>query len=130
MRVQLLLSVIGAAIVGGLIGLLAFTSAVNVVPDVGGVYVEGIVGQPRFLNPLLVPDIDFPAQTLDSLIFSGLTHPGADGLPGPDLAESWTVTPDGKQYTFYLRPNILWHDGAAFAADDVLYTIQAIQAKD
>jgi peptide/nickel transport system substrate-binding protein len=100
-RVQLLLSLVGAAIVGGLIALLAYTSGVKTVPDVGGVYVEGIVGQPRFLNPLLTSFTDFPAETLDSLIFSGLTHPDSTGQAKPDLAESWTISPDGKQYTFY-----------------------------
>jgi len=40
----------------------------------------------------------------------------------PDLAEKWTVSPDGTSYTFNLRKDVKWHDGTKFTADDVVYT--------
>jgi peptide/nickel transport system substrate-binding protein len=43
-----------------------------------------------------------------------------------DLAESWTVSPDGKSVTFKLRKGVTWHDGSAFTADDVVYTFAKI----
>ncbi|HEX6511194.1 MAG TPA: peptide ABC transporter substrate-binding protein, partial [Chloroflexota bacterium] len=54
----------------------------------------------------------------------------ASGQPQPDLAESWSVSPDGKQYTFYIRPAARWQDGQPVTADDVVYTVSTIQAPD
>jgi peptide/nickel transport system substrate-binding protein len=41
-----------------------------------------------------------------------------------DLAQSWTVSPDGMTYTFTLKNNIKWHDGVAFTADDVAFSLK------
>jgi ABC-type transport system substrate-binding protein len=41
-----------------------------------------------------------------------------------DLAQEWTISPDGKTYTFTLNPSIKWHDGQPFSADDILFTYQ------
>ena len=41
-----------------------------------------------------------------------------------DLAQSWTVSPDGLTYTFTLKNNIKWHDGTAFSADDVAFSLK------
>lgn len=52
------------------------------------------------------------------------------GKPGPNLAKSWSVSPDGKQVTFKLNEGITCHDGAPFTAEDVKYTIdRALDAK-
>jgi peptide/nickel transport system substrate-binding protein len=40
----------------------------------------------------------------------------------PDLAESWDIAPDGSSYTFHLRSNAKWHDGAPVTAADVEWT--------
>lgn len=129
-RFQLLLSLVGAAIVAALVSSRAYSSTSSTVPDVGGAYVEGLTGQPKFLNPLLAATTDYPAQSLDALIFSGLVKDDPSGQPQPDLAESWTISPDGKQYTFYLRPTARWQDGQPVTADDVVYTVATIQAPD
>jgi peptide/nickel transport system substrate-binding protein len=96
------------------------------VPDYGGAITEGVVGSPRFINPLLsVSDTD---RDLSSLIYSGLMKVGADGSLVPDLAKSYEVSPDGLTYTFVLRDDIYFHDGTKVTADDVVYTITT--AKD
>ena len=48
----------------------------------------------------------------------------------PGLAERWTVSPDGKEYTFFLRKGVKWHSNANFKptremnADDIIFAIE------
>ncbi len=42
----------------------------------------------------------------------------------PGLAKSWTVSPDGKTYTFNLRDDVTFCDGKKMTADDVVYSIK------
>ncbi len=52
-----------------------------------------------------------------------------NGLTGeivPDLAQSWQVSPDKKQLTMKLRPNLKWSDGEPLTADDVMFSFQDI----
>ena len=44
----------------------------------------------------------------------------------PDLAHSWEIAKDGKTYTFFLRKDVLFHDGAELTADDVKATYDRI----
>jgi len=44
----------------------------------------------------------------------------------PDLADRWDVSPDGKAYTFHVRPNVKFHDGSSMTSDDVVFTFQRI----
>lgn len=96
------------------------------VPRRGGMLVEGTVGTPRFINPLLaISDTD---RDISALVYSGLMRATPAGDLIPDLAESYAVSPDGLVYTFALRENLIWHDGEPVTADDVLFTIT--KAKD
>jgi oligopeptide transport system substrate-binding protein len=51
-------------------------------------------------------------------LFEGLTAIGPDGAAVPAAAESWTVTPDGLEYVFHLRPGLRWSNGDALKAAD------------
>ena len=84
-------------------------------------YVEAIVGSPARINPVFAygNDVD---RDIASLVFSGLTRLGPDGEILPDLAESWGVSPDGRTYTFHLRPDVYWQSGVPFSAADVMFT--------
>ncbi|HEX6120095.1 MAG TPA: ABC transporter substrate-binding protein [Dongiaceae bacterium] len=61
---------------------------------------------------------------ISSNVLSGLTHINAELIAQGDLAESWTVSDDGTEYTFKLRQGVRFHNGDPFTADDVLFTYQ------
>jgi len=96
-------------------------------PVSGGIYTEAILGQFLRLNPFL--DIyNSPDRDVDSLIFSGLVKFDSQGLPQPDLAESWGISQDGTLFNFSLREEIFWHDGAPITTEDVLFTVGLLQS--
>lgn len=94
------------------------------VPAHGGSLSEGIIGSPRFANPLLaLSDAD---RDLTALIYSGLLR-AQNGELVPDLAQSYTISTDGLVYDFNLREDIYFHDGKKITADDVIFTIERAQ---
>ena len=96
------------------------------VPMRGGSISEGIVGTPRFVNPVLaLSDAD---KDLVSLVYSGLMRKNSDGELIPDLAEKYDMSKDGLTYIFTLKNKIYFHDGKPITADDVVFTIN--EAKD
>ncbi|MEI7689290.1 MAG: ABC transporter substrate-binding protein [Candidatus Nomurabacteria bacterium] len=95
------------------------------VPTKGGSITEGIIGMPTLINPVLaLSDAD---KDLTSLIYSGLMRRQPDGTFIPDLAESYTVSPDGLIYTFILKKGTKFQDGYPVTADDVIFTIDKIK---
>ncbi|MDP3822455.1 MAG: ABC transporter substrate-binding protein [Burkholderiales bacterium] len=62
-------------------------------------------------------------------ILEGLTKINMDGSITPLLAESWSVDPDGKSYTFKLRKGVKFHDGEAFDASDVKFSFERAKAE-
>ncbi len=129
LRLQIAITLLAVAILVGVVGYLALNVNTELVADYGGTYVEGVAGNPRYVNPLLsyTNAID---QDLCALIFSGLTQVNDRGEILPDLTESWSISPDGIVYTFYLRQDVTWHDGAPFTADDVIYTFTSVQSPE
>ncbi len=118
---------LAAVLVVSAVGLayLLNSSLLVAVPGYGGSLSEGIVGAPRFVNPVLAnSDAD---NDLSILIYSGLLRATPEGSYVPDLAQSYTVSPDGLTYTFILRPDATFQDGTKVTADDVVYTISKIQ---
>jgi peptide/nickel transport system substrate-binding protein len=95
------------------------------VPSNGGTITEGVIGLPRFINPVLsFSDAD---RDLTALTYSGLIKATRDGNLIPDLAESYSISEDGLTYTFTLKKNIYFHDKKPITTDDVLFTIQKAQ---
>lgn len=101
----------------------ALTRHVIRVPANGGSLTEGLVGSPQYLNPILARP-QTPDLALTRLLFRGLFHIDEQLRIVPDLAESLTVSADGKTYTVKLRPNLHWSDGEPITADDVRYTYE------
>lgn len=59
-------------------------------------------------------------------LFEGLLGKDAALKPIPGSAESWTVSPDGRTYTFRLRPDLLWSDGVPLTAEDFVYSYRRL----
>lgn len=66
---------------------------------------------------------------IDEMLYDGLLNLGAKGKY-PGLAESWTISPDGKQIDFHLRKNVKFHNGDPFTSADVKFTFDKILAPD
>ena len=113
-------------ILSGLVMLESVNKSVSVdMPANGGSLTEGIVGSPRFINPVLaVSDVD---QDLTELIYSGLMKATPDDTLVPDLASDYQISTSGLEYTFTIKNNAYFSDGVKVTADDVVYTINEIQ---
>jgi len=98
----------------------------EIVPSEGGEYIEGVVGSPRFINPVYAASSDVD-RDLTELIYSGLMKYDENGKIVPDLTEEYKVLEDGKIYEFTLKENLLWQDEKPLNADDVVFTIKTIQ---
>ena len=104
--------VLAVVLVCGLVGIInEISNNFSVeIPVAGGTLREGTLGTPRFINPVLaVSDVD---QDLTELVYSGLVRrvPNSDDTGSviiPDLAESYTVSADGKVYTFVLKKDLV-----------------------
>jgi len=112
------------------IGLLAILNnkLLITVPAPGGAVVEGVVGTPRFINPVLaLSDAD---RDLTTLLYSGLMRATPEGELIPDLAKTVSISDDGLTYTFTLKNNITFHNGELVTAADVVFTIKLAQNAD
>ena len=61
-----------------------------------------------------------------SLVYQGLVDFDRDLKIKPVLAESWKVSPDGRQWTFTLRKGVKFHNGRALTASDVKFSLERI----
>jgi ABC-type transport system substrate-binding protein len=106
------------------IGQAFYYSASEPAPGHGGTFVEGVVGDFSFINPVLArTDLD---RDLTSLVFAGLTKfdPVSNNIVD-DIA-THTLSPNQRNYTFTLRDNLYWHDGMPVTADDVIFTFKEV----
>ncbi|RMC36559.1 ABC transporter substrate-binding protein [Paracoccus alkanivorans] len=89
----------------------------------------GMVLEPPNLDPTggAAAAID---EVVYANVFEGLTRFGPDGGILPALASSWEVEEDGRIYVFHLREGVIFHDGAEFTAEDVVFTLDRARAED
>jgi len=98
------------------------------IPATGGTIIEGETAPARFVNPVLA--LSQPDQDITELVYSGLMRAQPDGTYIPDLAENYTVSPDGTTYTFTIRKNATFQDGTSLTSADILYTVSLAQNPD
>ncbi|PJE73586.1 MAG: hypothetical protein COV02_01810 [Candidatus Terrybacteria bacterium CG10_big_fil_rev_8_21_14_0_10_41_10] len=91
-------------------------------PSYKGSLKEGIVGTPRFINPVLA--VSDPDRDMVNLIYSGLMRADNNGGLIKDMAESYEISEDGLVYTFKLKDNLVWHDDQPITSDDIIFTIE------
>lgn len=104
------------------------TRVTETTPSYGGTFTEGIVGTPRFINPLLASsDAD---RDLTALVYSGLMRATPDDVFIKDLAADFTLSEDGTVYTFTIRDDARFHDGNPITAGDVAFTVAMAQHPD
>jgi len=95
------------------------------VPLRGGSVSIGIIGTPRFINPILATSpVD---QDMVALVYSGLMRKSPDGTLIPDLAEKYEMSKNGLIYTFTLKDKIYFQDGEPVTADDIVFTINEVK---
>lgn len=89
-----------------------------IVPSRGGEHIEGLVGQPSYINPLLaVSDVD---KALVRLLFASAN----------DLAEKIEADTNNRVWSLRLKEDLLWSDGKKLTTDDIIFTIQKIQERE
>ncbi|MDC9826155.1 ABC transporter substrate-binding protein [Devosia sp. ZB163] len=113
-----------------LAGALAMTTAVTPALAQARTDVKiGLVLEPPSLDPTAeaAAAVD---EVLYSNVFEGLTKFAADGSIVPGLAKSWDISEDGLTYTFHLNEGVTFHDGSAFDAEDVKFSLDRINAED
>lgn len=94
-------------------------------PSDGDRLVRRLEAEPATLNPVISNDQserDVNYYTMESLLDMDLTT----GELKPLLAEKWEVAEDKVTFTFHLRHDVTFHDGAPLSADDVIYSIDRI----
>lgn len=105
---------VAAISLAGLITIFVRT-ATEVIPAQGGRYIEGMVGQPTYINPVLATShID---RSLVRLLFAPLS----------DLAETIDTEEGGRLVRVRLKENLMWGDGKQLTSDDIIFTVEQIQ---
>jgi peptide/nickel transport system substrate-binding protein len=96
------------------------------VPVAGGEYTEGVIGSPRYINPLYnsINDVD---RDLSELIYSSLYKYNNEGRLVKDIVTEFEVNESATEYVLKLRDDVKWHNGEDLTAEDVVFTFKAIK---
>lgn len=79
--------------------------------------------EPPGLDPTIAPAAAI-GEVVHYNIFEGLTKIAENGEVQPLLADSWTVSPDMKSFTFKLKSGVKFNDGTAFDSADVKFSFE------
>lgn len=101
----------------GLLAVAAAPALAQETPKQGGTLAIQLNADIRSLEPGINRDAN--SDTVVQMIFEGLVGYKTDLTVGPALADSWTVSDEGKTYTFKLRPEARFHNGAPVTSTEV-----------
>ena len=94
--------------------------------DAGGTMIISVGAEPDALLPITTTST--AGNQVADIIFERLAEPGdemntrGDGGFVPELADSWTWSPDSLSIAFKIHPNAKWHDGKPVTARDVAFS--------
>jgi peptide/nickel transport system substrate-binding protein len=109
--------------------LLAGAVALATLPAAAQTLEVAIDGSPAGLDPHIITAFT-SFMVVNRTIYEGLTSVDKDLRLQPGIAESWTVAPDGKSYTFKIRSGATFHNGAPVEAADVVASLKRVLGKD
>ncbi len=103
-----------------------YQKKLEVVPKQEGTYIEGLVGNPQYINPLYasINDVD---KDISNLVYSSLFNLSKDKGLKKDLVEKYEVNKKKTKYTLTLKKGVKWHNGKNLSVDDVIFTFKAIK---
>jgi peptide/nickel transport system substrate-binding protein len=96
--------------------------AVMAAPKPGGTLIFGRGGDSVGLDPAYETDGN-SFMICDNVLEALVEYKDESTALDPGLAESWTIAPDGKTYTFKLRKGVKFHDGTPFNANAVVFSL-------
>src|SRR5579884_1199905 len=97
-------------------------------PKQGGTIIIGTLGEAQSINPLLVNETEGTWRS--KMMYEEFVELDPVTLkPRPNIAQEWAVSPDGKTYTFTLRPDVKFSDGTPLTAADIEFTLYGILTK-
>lgn len=108
---------IGLGVISGMISFLLAPSLIRLMPKFRSTLRVAVVGRYQ------VSEIPLRIQQQISI---GLTSISEKGETGPGVAESWKISADGREYTFFLRPGLKWQDGTLLKSQDLNYQFKDV----
>ena len=106
---------VAAFVAAGVVALSTSTSGGPILA--AGPGLRYLTGPPGTLDPAFIADAADVQLLLQ--LYAGLTRLDETGEPYPSLASGWEISPDGLTYTFDVRPDLEFSDGAPLVADDI-----------
>lgn len=91
----------------------------------GGTLTIGVTNDALTLDPTLTTDE--ASGPVEDLLFNSLVKFNTKVQIVPDLASHWTISANGLTYTFYLRPNVTFHDGSRMTSADVAASLARLR---
>ncbi len=90
--------------------------------EVEGILRRGNQAEPATLDPIKSEAVG--DGHIEQDLFEGLVYLDRDSHPAPGQAERWDLSPDGRVYTFHLRPDLRWSNGDPLTAADFVYSFR------
>ncbi len=118
-------TVIGIAVALAIgLGIVGLTFSANRDEPADFVFANGT--EPKSLDPHIMTGQ--PEGRIATALFEGLAYRDPKSLePVPGMAKSWSVSSDGRTYTFKMRPGVTWNDGTPITAEDFAYSWRRLQ---